>query len=210
MKRVLFFSCWCRKRSSHVLPVEDDSGAFPLAIGSSFSPPSGFAGSLQSALRPQRQRHNPRMNTKTRKARPNPKDGPARGAESSRIPIRGGPETPRNTRLASSAPSHFSTPSPRTTQAALARMAKGGFKPRQTPARVMLNAAAASNTPKGPVESTSPPIARTGIMSGLSAERVRKERSESATPGSGSVLFDVEVNPGSSIDTVATGKRLKV
>ena len=213
MKRVLFFSCWCRKRANHASsPVEDDLGVFPLTIGSSFTPPSGFVGSAPSPVRTPRQRLNPRINGKSaRKSRPNPKDGPTKGDASSTIPIRA-PETPRHSRLASSAPSMFSTPSPRTSQAALAKMTKGGFKPRQTPARVLLNAAAASSKASSSlVTQTGPGPARTTSAIGSStSDRVRKERSESATPGPGSLLLDGVVTGSTDVGKESNGKRVKV
>jgi len=108
-------------------------------------------------------------------------------------------ETPRPSRLASSAPSTYATPSPQVQQAAMAKMTAGGFKPRQTPARVLLNAAAASHRQET-IDLTSP------VKSGISAERVRKERSESATPVPSNALLDNIVN----VDKNAAGKRVKV
>ena len=168
---MLFLNCWCRRRPSQMSsPPEDDS--FPMAISSSFG---ASPASVPSPVRNLRQHrgHN-RSNARPRKAKITLK-----GDLSSTIPIRG-METPPP-RLASSAPSAFPTPSP---QAALAKMTAGGFRPRQTPARVLINAAAASNRPP---EDT--------------GERVRKDRSESTTPGP---------SRPSHLASVIKGKRVKL
>ena len=199
MKRVLFLSCWCRRRPSHVSqPMDEDMGSFPVAISSSFNSPT-FDSSFSSPLRTQKaQRSSAKHKSSHRKSRPIPASAGLKGDLSTTIPIRG-METPRPSRLASSAPSTYATPSPQVQQAAMAKMTAGGFKPRQTPARVLLNAAAASHK-QSLVDVTSP------VKSGLSAERVRKERSESTTPVPPTSLLDNIVNA----DTSAAGKRVKV
>lgn len=92
-----------------------------------------------------------------------------RGDVSSTIPIRPA-ETPRSARFTSaSAPSTYS-PLHTTLQspsAAFAKMNAGGFKPRQTPARTQMHAAAAAAKEAEEAERA----------------RVRKERSGSTTPG---------------------------
>jgi hypothetical protein len=199
MKRVLFLSCWCRRRPSHVAqPIDEDMGSFPVAISSSFNSPS-FDSSFSSPLRAQKaQRISAKHKSSHRKSKPNPAAAGIKGDLSATIPIRG-METPRPSRLASSAPSTYATPSPQVQQAAMAKMTAGGFKPRQTPARVLLNAAAASHK-QNIIDVTSP------VRSGISAERVRKERSNSTTPVPPSSRLDNIANP----DPGAAGKRVKV
>jgi len=212
MKRVLFMTCWARKRPSHVSsPPDDDSGAFPLAISSSFSSTGGLSGSASGPTRTPRSQRVNRQNQRSRKPKINYKLATSvdKGALSSTIPIRG-METPRPARLASSAPSAYMTPSPQVQQAALAKMSVGGFRPRQTPARVLLNAAAASNKVIDMTSSSSSASPITPApKSGISAERVRKERSESTTPGPSHILSNM---PGGSPGGLepAGGKRVKV
>jgi len=180
-------------------PVDEDLGAFPVAISSSFNSPS-FDSSSISPLRSQKaHRYSAKHKSSHRKVKPSLASAGIKGDLSATIPIRG-LETPRPSRLASSAPSTYATPSPQVQQAAMAKMTAGGFKPRQTPARVLLNAAAASHK-QTIIDMTSP------VSSGISAERVRKERSESATPGPSSSLLGNMVN---STDKNAAGKRVKV
>jgi hypothetical protein len=169
-KRILFLTCWCRKRPQHPADPSDQS-SFPLPISASFSsPPSS------SPL------HHRRVNysrVTRRRSKSNLKSMPN---VTGTIPIRSF-ETPKPTRLATSAPSTFlATPSP---SSALARMTAGGFRPKQTPARVLINAAREQ-----------PVVDLTEV------DRVRKERSESTTPGPGVVGI---------MDAVGEkGKRVKV
>jgi hypothetical protein len=211
MKRVLFLTCWARKRPSHVSsPPDDDSGAFPLAISSSFSSTGGLSGSASGPTRTPRSQRLNRTNHRSRKPKISHRLAtPAeKGALSSTIPIRG-METPRPARLASSAPSAYQTPSPQVQQAALAKMSIGGFRPRQTPARVLLNAAAASNKVIDLTSSTSASPVTPAPKSGISAERVRKERSESTTPGPNHILGSVAGGSPGGVEP-AGGKRVKV
>ena len=178
MKRVLFISCWCRKRPTYQSsPVDNDGGVFPAAISSSFSSPPTLPASVPAPIRTIRnQKFSGRRHD--RKPKVTHKVNGIKNDLSSTIPIRG-METPKAPRMATSAPSAF-TSSP---QAALAKMTAGGFKPRQTPARVLLNAAAASGTSgsgnRPAVDlSTSPTTSTTSFLD----DRVRKERSLSATP----------------------------
>ena len=83
------------------------------------------------------------------------------------------------------------------TPGAMARMTQGGFKPKQTPARLQYNAA------RGRDGLTPTPAAQAavGAVADLAlSERVRKERSSSTTPGPGTL--------GSS--TVDATKRIRV
>lgn len=195
---MLFLSSWCRKRpTNNSSSLDDDSDAFPQPISSSFTPPSVYA----SSPIPRQTRQKVHRLPKHRKAS-------MKGEKSdisSMIPIRGA-ATARPSRLAASAPSTFApTPSPQASQAALAKMTAGGFRPRQTPARVILNAAAATTKPKDVIDMTNPDTP-------TSAQRVRKERSESSTPGPGPVasrlLLDNMV-PADGVQATANGKRVK-
>lgn len=112
--------------------------------------------------------------------------------QTSTIPIRGisssaAPATP--TRLAASAPA-TSTLSPSTVASpgAMTRMS-GALRPRQTTARLLINAAAARQPPP---------------QSSREDSRVRKERSGSLTPGP---LMGLPVDP---VTEAAKGKRVKV
>ncbi|ORY25354.1 Maf1 regulator-domain-containing protein [Naematelia encephala] len=160
-KRVLFLTTWCRKRGGSLAQLApDETSVFPSQISSSFTSGSAFPGFSTRPPHP-RSLHN-RANARPghKRSRGNLKATIA-GDMSSTIPIRG-METPRSTRLATSAPSSF-TPlhqTPSQSAAAMARMTAGGFKPKQTPARMLINAAAAAKEAE--------------------EQRVRKERSESA------------------------------
>lgn len=178
-KRVLFLTCWCRKRPIQPAEVSDQS-SFPAPISASLSSPPA-----PLAIRHRRVNH---ARATRRKSKPNLKPVPP---VTGTIPIRG-METPRTSRLASSAPSTFPIATPSPSAAALARMTAGGFKPR-TPARMMLSAARASAQPVD-----------------LEESRVRKDRSESTTPGPGSVVVGVMDTLVAGAPGAAKGKRVKV
>lgn len=152
-KRVLFLTCWCRKRPSHVSNPDEDSTAFPQAISSSFTPPTSMSFQQPSqiaaakALRQQRIHNRTNHRPTRRKSKINIK---AAGGKpdiiAATIPIRGMETPPRSSssRLAVSAPSTFNLNGLASPQAALAKMNVGGFRPKQTPARIVINAAKAS------------------------------------------------------------------
>lgn len=153
-------TCWCRKRhSAQSTPLDADPSTFPLPLAASYSgPPSTTDFKIPKG--PRRQAGRPLQ----RRSRPNLKND-----YSSTIPIRQ-PETPKHSRFASSAPSVYSplhaNPSP---SAVFAKMTAGGFRPKQTPARSLMQAAKDAEEAE--------------------QARIRKERSESTTPGpSGSAL----------------------
>jgi hypothetical protein len=160
-KRILYMTCWCRKRpSTQSTPLDADPSTFPLPLAASYSGPPSTT-DFKVPKGPRRQAGRPLQ----RRSRPNLKND-----YSSTIPIRQ-PETPKYNRFASSAPSVYSpmhaTPSP---SAAFAKMTAGGFRPKQTPARSLMQAAKDAEE---------------------SAARIRKERSGSSTPGpTGSALSD--------------------
>jgi len=188
---VLFLTCWCRKRLSQI-PTAKDTDSFPLPISSAFTPsiPHAQGNALSPNLRsyrPPRSNHN-RSNARSgqRKSKLNLKAA-AKGDSSNTIPIRGF-EAPKAPRLASSAPSTYSPLHPTASPAsALAKMTAGGFKPRQTPARAIKNAAS-----KGTIE----------------AESTGEERGESVTPRQGH-LGDLMASGEPRRETMGT-KRVKV
>lgn len=182
---MLYLTCWCRKRPSTVSPPLDaDTSSFPLPLAASYSGPSPMVNDLKPPRKPRQMHARPTQ----RRSRPN-----LRNDFSSTIPIRQ-PETPRPGRLASSAPSTYSPLSiAQSPSAAFAKMNAGGFRPRQTPARSLINAA------KEAKEAEEAAAARA---------RVRKERSGSTTPGpsTGSALSDKIKD----LADVSKGKRLRV
>lgn len=117
---------------------------------------------------------------------PNPNTQPSAHAHS--------PSTPRSDKLATSAPgpSGFSFTAlgagqgqgqGQGQQSPMARMRIGGFKPRQTPARMVINARAAETTSSS--QSSSRPQAQDKDNEGGEGEK--RGRSESTTPGPSSV-----------------------
>ncbi|WVQ76720.1 hypothetical protein IAR50_006394 [Cryptococcus sp. DSM 104548] len=163
--------------------------------------------------------------------------------EHSTIPIRGAsrppaspsntthvPSTPRADRLVSSAPNVTSlgftaTPGSLFNAARdsgkeggaspMARMKVGGFKPRQTPARMVINARA-SQQPAAEGESSSKPTEGSGsgsVSSSGSGEEAgaekRRDRSESTTPGPSSALT-AGLRAAGAKGTADKGKRVKV
>ncbi|KAK4683953.1 repressor of RNA polymerase III transcription MAF1, partial [Tremellales sp. Uapishka_1] len=175
-KRILFLTSWCRQRSTHSLPSASES-TFPLTI-SSHTPPITTTTIHLTKTRQSRGTRNPSNPRPGQRKKPSTsKLSVGKTVQTSTIPIRG-MQTPQ-ARLASSAPTTYHslsfrdrevTPSP---AAALARMTKGGFKPKQTPARNAIN--------KKLVDE---PVVESG-GGGIEEEnqRVRKDRSESTTPG---------------------------
>ncbi|WOO77864.1 Repressor of RNA polymerase III transcription maf1 [Vanrija pseudolonga] len=220
-KRVLFITTWCRKRPSHEREPTDfhESGSMPLPISSSWTPPvsslQGFSPLASKSSRPPRVNHHNLSN-----ARPNhrrsklAKLSTGKSLTSATIPIRGlptpvSPATP--SRLAASAPSTITTPiiSP----PSMSRFGGPGIKPRQTAARMLVNAAATTRpSPILPVTTTNSGIGASRPKASEPDSRVRKERSGSLTPGPGSALGGiVESIVGSSVVTdAAKGKRVKV
>ena len=143
-KRVLFLTRWCRKRPSRN-PSPSDSTSFPLPISSSFIPPAHAAHG--TTFIPINRSHRPRINHNRSNARPGQRKSKltlksaANGDPSNTIPIRGF-ETPTARGMAASAPSSYPVHATLSPSAALAKMTAGGFRPRQTPARATMNAAA--------------------------------------------------------------------
>nr|XP_019008828.1 uncharacterized protein I206_06512 [Kwoniella pini CBS 10737]OCF47609.1 hypothetical protein I206_06512 [Kwoniella pini CBS 10737] len=178
-KRVLFLTCWCRNRPLH--PVKHIESAFPVQISASFSSPTSSFEHLVplnngGTIRSNRYNHH----THHRKPKSSLRtiSSSIKGdATSSTIPIRGmerpalhqQPATPRSHRLASSAPGASSFGNG--TKSPMTKMMAGGFKPRQTPARVALNAN--SNKPKEVIDVDSLPDINSRT----------RERSGSTTPG---------------------------
>ncbi|RXK42136.1 hypothetical protein M231_00493 [Tremella mesenterica] len=167
-KRVLFITCWCRKRHLHSLST---STAFPLPISSSLGSSSSGPTSVPLFARTIRQ-PKPMTSPISRLAYRRSKLNLRPKADmSGTIPIRGMETYQRTGRLASSAPS--SSPLITSNQSRFDKMKTGGFKPHQTPARTVLNAANVSGMP---------PKVMSTATSALS-EKIRKDRSESTTPG---------------------------
>ncbi|WRT65091.1 uncharacterized protein IL334_002033 [Kwoniella shivajii] len=179
-KRILFLTCWCRNRPLH--PPPQIESAFPVQISASFSSPSSSFEHLAplsngNAIRSHRYNHHNHHHrkSKTSSLRTISKNIDINNT-SSTIPIRGMERppnqpvvsTPRSTRLASSAPAiGLGTKSPMT------KMMAGGFKPRQTPARLAMNAKSRSKDD----------IEEDGIeVIDITTSRTR-ERSGSTTPG---------------------------
>ncbi|KAK8846689.1 hypothetical protein IAR55_005776 [Kwoniella newhampshirensis] len=193
-KRVLFLTCWCRNRpTAH--PTTQVETAFPAAISASFSSPTSSLEPLgplsnTNAIRSHRYNHHNHHHSRKSKAASSLRiigGSNNKNDQSSTIPIRGMeqrsipevvPSTPRANRLASSAPAGFSTPGGGPTQSPMARMTAGGFKPRQTPARMMMHA-------KLEAEAEAQAQAQA-----KEKERARKDRdrSGSTTPGPSSAL----------------------
>lgn len=96
----------------------------------------------------------------------------------------------------------------------MSRFGGPGIKPRQTAARMLVNAAATTRpSPISPVAtSTNSGIGASRPKASSPDSRVRKERSGSLTPGPGSALGGiVESFVGSSVvNDAAKGKRVKV
>lgn len=201
-KRVLFLTCWCRKRSPFLLSPTPTETAFPAPISaSSFTPPSHT--SLLAARNRYRPRPKPtsRLHKKTSHSHlTTPKvsgKGDSEVDTSLLIPIRGmdpSRSTPAPTaqRLASSAPAPGSgflmSPSG---QGALAKMSAGGFRPGKATARAVIHAARLSD------------VGLPGPKVDTAEDRIRKERSES-TQSSGPARVVV----GAEAD--GKGKRLRL
>lgn len=185
----------------------------PLPVSASFTPPSTtFQGFTtlpgKQPVRPPRVSHHNLSNARPshRRSKLASKLATGKTLASNTIPIRGLSHTPTTptipSRFASSAPAATMSPlaSP---AAAMSRMTAGGIKPRQTSARMLINAAA-SQRPGGVAVSRPTPTPD-------DTSRVRKERSGSLTPGPSHVFGIVDSIVGSNVETdVATGKRVKV
>ncbi|ODN75293.1 hypothetical protein L202_06476 [Cryptococcus amylolentus CBS 6039] len=161
-------------------------------------------------------------------------------SEHSTIPIRGisrppaspsnathVPSTPRAERLVSSAPNVTSlgftaTPSSLLNaardsgkeggQSPMARMKVGGFKPRQTPARMVINARATQQPTAEEDSSSAPSGSGSGGENGNGEEggaEKRRDRSESTTPGPSSALT-AGLRAAGAKGTAEKGKRVKV
>nr|XP_018265819.1 uncharacterized protein I303_02193 [Kwoniella dejecticola CBS 10117]OBR87977.1 hypothetical protein I303_02193 [Kwoniella dejecticola CBS 10117] len=187
-KRVLFLTCWCRNRPLH--PVPHIESAFPVQISASFSSPtSPFEHFVPLSNGTSTRSHRYNHHTQHRKPKSSLRtiSSSVKGDNtSSTIPIRGmekpsyhqQPATPRSAhRLASSAPGGNNSFGAGTgTKSPMTKMMAGGFKPRQTPARVALNA---SVKPKDVID-----VGALPELSSHSKERDReRERSGSTTPG---------------------------
>ncbi|WVR04371.1 hypothetical protein IAU60_001373 [Kwoniella sp. DSM 27419] len=208
-KRILFLTCYCRNRPFQATPQVES--AFPAPISASFaSPSSSFEhhAPLVSGISIRSHRYN-HHNHHTRKPRSSIRTVSSsvnRNDTSATIPIRGMeqrsfgalPVTPRANRMASSAPSMFGVAagSGGTSQSPMARMTAGGFKPRQTPARTLINAQA---TAKGKAVG-----AGAEEESVIDLTRVRRERSGSTTPEPGSASGSVA---GSATSALTAGLR---
>lgn len=200
-KRVLFLTCWCRKRYGQQSTPPEDQGSYPLPISASHpsapGPSSIHKVPFNRQTRSAHNRNHARLSN--RKSKQNLKAAAGTDIIASTIPIRG-METPRATRMASSAPSTMSPLSTVATLAALAKMTAHGFKPRQTPSRLQLNAAAAKKQGANPV-----PEANEG------GGAVRKERSESGQPSPGAFPDLAESSFGGELNTLSSkGKRVKI
>ncbi|WVQ97750.1 hypothetical protein IAU59_004864 [Kwoniella sp. CBS 9459] len=250
-KRILFLTCYCRNRPYHSAPQVES--AFPAPISASFSSPSSSFEHLAplnngNAIRTHRYQHHNHHQRKPRSSVRTIGSSLAKGDQSSTIPIRGmeqrsfgaQPVTPRSNRLMSSAPSSFGASAGggagNSNQSPMARMMAGGFKPRQTPARTLMNNAAQTQTqgegrgqaqgnPQAKAKSaTSSQIQTTtgdqgeevGIIEvggSSNNSRTRRERSGSTTPGPGSVTSSTSALTAGlrgNIPGMDKGKRVKV
>nr|ODN76443.1 hypothetical protein L203_06399 [Cryptococcus depauperatus CBS 7841] len=211
-KRILFLTCWCRHvpvSQSIISERSIETSALPSSITASVSP-SSFE-NIPKLPAPSTTKQKPH----SRKARRHPfrerNNFSAASNEISTIPIRGLARplptpmatTPRSERLAISAPGEFSGLNPLDMQTSMTRMKVGGFKPRQTPARILLNAKAEEarrdRTPKPDPSLDVSSAASQSILEadggeGLDEEERRgkrerrRGRSESTTPGPSSAL----------------------
>ncbi|WVF70138.1 hypothetical protein IAT40_004926 [Kwoniella sp. CBS 6097] len=234
-KRVLFLTCYCRNRPFH--PVPQVESAFPAPISASFSSPSSSFEHLAplnngNAIRTHRYQHHNHHQRKPRSSIRTIGSNLAKGDQSSTIPIRGmeqrsfgaQPVTPRANRLTSSAPGNFGASGAgggSSNQSPMARMMAGGFKPRQTPARTLINAAQAHDSPSKAKTGSSSKVAGVqekaeGIIDvggSSSSNRTRRERSGSTTPGPGSVTGSTSALTAGlrgNIPGMDKGKRVKV
>lgn len=210
-KRVLLITTWCRKRPSHdEIQATDqiESGSLPLPISSSFTPPStSFQGfTALSKAKPPRVSHHNLSNARPnhRRSKLASKLATGRTLATQTIPIRSSvaPQaaiTPL--RVASSAPASTLSPI-----ASPAFRSNSGIKPRQTNARLIINANANTATSRNKAAPTTAQVS--GSVEGESS-RVRKERSGSLTPGPVLGLVDSVVGSGVTSD-VGKGKRVKV
>ncbi|OCF30470.1 hypothetical protein I316_07906 [Kwoniella heveanensis BCC8398] len=243
-KRILFLTCYCRNRPFH--PAPQVESAFPAPISASFSSPSSSFEHLAplnngNAIRTHRYQHHNHHQRKPRSSIRTIGSSLAKGDQSSTIPIRGmeqrsfaaQPVTPRSNRLNSSAPGSYGAAGSgggTSNQSPMARMMAGGFKPRQTPARTLINAAQA-NTQVAPggeshikAKSTSSSESATTKdqkqdgsieIGGNSSKhnRTTRERSGSTTPGPGSVSSSTSALTAGlrgNIPGMDKGKRVKV
>lgn len=193
---MLFATCWSRKRRPHSTSIPTEStSTFPEPISTSLS--SGHASSSPLASRKPRvkTRHKPHARPTKRVI----KATPSKGDMSGLIPIRGmssaPPRTPQSQRFASSAPSAYGMHIPQPTPpGAMARMTAGPFKPR--------------------IPSLAPPSPRMGPrevhvnqgqagQGAMDTSRVRKDRSESTTPGPQSLLSAMA--PGGALSGSGSG-----
>lgn len=186
---MLFITSWCRKRANTLSSPPEPStmmlSAFPAPISASFTPPTSHMGLTPMSLGKYRPRTHNSANARRRGSKQNLK-GAANGSSglSGTIPIRSvhTPQRADHGRLATSAPSAFmDIPTTPGSASNIARMTAGGFKPRPTPARVMMNATREST----PTRSIPAPVktVSAGKNEVEEASRVRKDRSESTTPG---------------------------
>lgn len=191
--------------------VDGQTPALPLPITASFSPSSleqslpqppsisGRRHSHRKARHPPPLRHKPTITSNIHSSSHKGDD------TSSTIPIRGlsrptpnpntqpsahahSPATPNKLATSAPGPSGFSFTAlgagqGQGQQSPMARMRIGGFKPRQTPARMVINARAAETTSGS--QSSSRPRAQDKDNEG--AEGEKRGRSESTTPGPSSV-----------------------
>lgn len=182
---MLFITTWARKRPSHEgAPIDKTlAGSLPLPISASLTPPTaGFAGGHGFTPRsPKTKRHHNLSNARPSHRRAKmAKLAQGKTLQASTIPIRGlglststpVPTTPTAGRMAASAPATSAgilSPSTVASPGAMTRMS-GSLRPRQTTARMLINAA--QQQQKQPNQPDR-----------LDRDRIRKERSGSLTPG---------------------------
>lgn len=215
-KRVLFITAWCRKRPSNDEAPTDqlEVGSLPLPISSSFTPPSSsFQGITPiTKSRPRVSHHNlSNARPNHRRSKPTSKLSTGRTLANQTIPIRSSvapqaPVTPL--RVASSAPASTLSPI-----ASPSFRSNPGIKPRQTSARLIINASKNSSAGSSTAGASRTKGAATAAQFSTSVEgessRVRKERSGSLTPGPVFGLVDAVVGSNVASD-VGKGKRVKV
>jgi hypothetical protein len=182
-----------------------DRTAFPSSLSSSFNSAAISNEVALASVRSARALKSMSRNTSGRIMHKRSRTNLRAGDPSSTIPIRGmeAPVKPSHGRLASSAPStstfsslHYPrepTPSP---AGAMAKMTAGGFRPRQTPARSLINAAKAAKQAEDALK-----------------EEQKRARDESTTPvpsrGLGGLVDRLVTTPPGMADP-GKGKRVKV
>lgn len=198
-KRVLFITTWARKRPSHEgAPIDETlAGSLPLPISASMTPPGFGVGNQTFTPRsPKTKRHHNLSNARPSHRRAKmAKLAQGKTLQTSTIPIRGlglstapPPSTPSTGRMAASAPTPSAgllSPSTVASPGAMTRMS-GSLRPRQTTARMLINAAQQQQQREQQQQQREQQIQQqqqNQQQQQKQADRTRKERSGSLTPG---------------------------